>query len=131
LDDCSAKNLWTAVKQSTSVKKSVYGVWAPGVVGMSQQYQQYVIMAANKNNQCVKEYLLDWIKCKAYVQDNAVKVYNTALGVSWTNITSVSSLLSTLTTLAKLVGQSIFNAAANMLRARSFQAQVVMAATWC
>lgn len=131
LDDCSAKTLWTLVKTSSNVKTSVYGVWGPGAVGLSSSYQQYVILAANKNNQCVKEYLLDWIKCKASVQDSAVKAYNTALGVSWTNVRSVTNLLNALTTLAKLVGQSIFNAAANLLRARSFQVQVVMAATWC
>ncbi|CAI5470027.1 unnamed protein product [Closterium sp. Yama58-4] len=132
-DDCSSQTLWNSVKASSDIRSSVFAVWGPGTQGASSSFQSYVLMAAGntRNLQCVKTYLLDWIKCKAAPTDSAVQFYNSALGVGVSGIKDVRSMNTFVTAVIKKIGQSVFNTLAGMLRQRGLQAQVVMAGTWC
>ncbi|GJP84001.1 hypothetical protein CLOP_g14095 [Closterium sp. NIES-67] len=132
-DDCSSQTLWNNVKSSSDVRSSVFAVWGPGTPGATTSFQSYVLMAANnwRKPQCVKSYLLDWIKCKAAPTDSAVQFYNSALGVGVSGIKDVRSMNTFVTAVIKKIGQSVFNTLAGMLRQRGLQAHVVMAGTWC
>ena len=125
-----ARDTWKSVRDSSSVRRSVVAVWGPPSKDATS-YAAYVAQAANLNNQCVKEYLLDWIKCKASVTADAERVYKAALGVDLSSLITVKNLGDVMALVYKKVGQSVFNAAIRLLKQRSYQYQVTLAANWC